>query len=104
MQVLFFNTKVEEFLSNLEAPTIAKVIKTIELLETFGVRLSMPYTKYLGGKMFELRIQGKEEVRILYFFDRDTVVLLHAFKKKSNKIPKKEILLGRYRLASLVIL
>ena len=101
MEVLFFNTKVEEFLSNLEAPTIAKVIKTIELLETFGIRLSMPYTKYLGGKMFELRIKGKEEIRILYVFDRDTVVLLHAFKKKSNKTPKKDMLLGRYRLASI---
>ncbi|MBI3627133.1 MAG: type II toxin-antitoxin system RelE/ParE family toxin [Candidatus Sungbacteria bacterium] len=42
-------------------------------------------------KLFELRIHGKQEVRIFYTFHRDEAVLLHGFVKKSKRIPKLEV-------------
>lgn len=38
---------VEEFISSLEVKSQARIAKTLDLLEEFGIELGMPYTKYL---------------------------------------------------------
>ena len=51
----------------------------------------MPYAKKITDQLYELRIRGKVEIRIIYGFKNNEAVLLHIFKKKQNKIPRKEI-------------
>lgn len=64
----------------------------INLLKEFGPRLGMPYVKPVGNGLFELRVRGKQEVRILYAYVRgDTIYLLHGFVKKTQTIPRKEL-------------
>ena len=70
---------------------IAKAIRTIDLLEAFGNNLSMPHSKYLTDGLLELRIRGTREIRIFYCFHNNKVVLLHAFIKKTQKTPTKEL-------------
>ena len=82
---------VELFIASLEKQSIAKVLRTIDLLEHFGHRLSMPHSKKIIESLFELRIRGNQEVRIFYTFKRGSAILLHGFIKKSQKTPKKEI-------------
>lgn len=43
--------------------------------------------------LWELRVRfSSDHVRIFYIlFSRDTFVLLHGFRKKSNKTPPKEL-------------
>ena len=53
--------------------------------------LGMPYSKKLTKEINELRIRGREEIRILYTFSKSNIYLLHAFKKKTQKTSKKEI-------------
>ncbi len=57
-----------------------------------GYRLEQPYSKKipdLCSRCHELRIKDKDKwYRIIYRIDSDAIVLLHAFEKKSNKIPK----------------
>ena len=90
---------VEEFIKSLQKPTQAKVIRIVELLEKFGNNLGAPYSKKINNKLYELRIKGKEEVRILYTFDTGKVVyLLHGFKKKSQKTPREEMEVAGKRL------
>ncbi|HLD18332.1 MAG TPA: hypothetical protein VJB99_04710 [Patescibacteria group bacterium] len=48
MEIRFFHADVEEFIRGLEKPTIAKVLRTIDLLETFGHKLGMPHSKAIG--------------------------------------------------------
>lgn len=55
---------IEKFIEFLEKPTIAKVLRTIDLLEDFGPQLGMPHSKKIEDGLFELRIRGKQEVRI----------------------------------------
>lgn len=50
---------VEKFIQSLEEFTIAKILRTIDLLEKFGIRLGMPHSKRVSSKLFELRIRGK---------------------------------------------
>ncbi len=78
---------VEEFISSLEKSTLMKVVRTIELLERFEYRLGMPHSKKIDKNLFELRIQGKQKVRIFYGFVDGKIILHLGYIKKSNKIP-----------------
>lgn len=82
---------VEEFIKSLTESTIAKVAHKIDLLEKHGAYLSMPHTKRLTPVLYELRIRGKVEIRIIYTFLQRNIYLLHAFQKKTQKTPTKEI-------------
>ena len=58
-----------------------------------------PYCKKITKDIFEIRVKAKDCYRILYaFLYKDTVVLLHIFKKKTNKIFRKDLKLAINRL------
>lgn len=88
---IFLDSQVDRFIASLEKPTIAKVLRTIDLLEEFGHKLSMPHSKKIDRQLFELRIRGKKEIRVIYTFYKYNVYLLHGFIKKSREIPQKEL-------------
>jgi phage-related protein len=92
---LHIDPEVEEFISSLEKQTIAKTLRTVDLLEQFGHNLSMPHSKRVLGSLFELRVRGQQEVRIFYCFYKDKIYLLSGFLKKSQKIPPRELLKAR---------
>lgn len=104
MQVKLFDDKLEEFIQELEKPTLAKVLRTIDLLEKFGHQLEMPHSKKIDNRLFELRVRGQLEVRIIYTFHKDTIVLLHGFIKKSQQILGKELRASRQKLLALDML
>ena len=61
----------------------------IELLQQNGTRLNENITKHLEDGIWELRPGNN---RVFYFFFQDnTFVLLHQFRKKTQKTPKSEI-------------
>jgi len=91
MDIRIFDKSLENFIKNLQKPTLAKVLRTIGLLETFGKKLGLPHSKKVLEHLFELRISGKQEVRIFYSFHKSHIILLDGFIKKSQKIPKRKI-------------
>jgi phage-related protein len=82
---------VEEFIISKSPQTKAKVAHLINLLEIHGNILGMPHSKQLVKGLHELRIRGKEEVRILYCFKGKDIYLIHGFKKQAQKTPVREI-------------
>ena len=61
----------------------------IELLQQNETRLNENITKHLEDGIWELRPGNN---RVFYFFFQDnTFVLLHQFRKKTQKTPKREI-------------
>lgn len=61
----------------------------LELLTLNGTLLPETITKHLTEDIWELRPGAN---RIFYFFcDNDTYVLLHSFRKKTKKTPRREI-------------
>ena len=61
----------------------------IQLLEDHGIWLDENITKHLEEDIWELRPGSN---RVLYFFYKDdTYVLLHRFRKKTQKTPRREI-------------
>jgi phage-related protein len=92
---------VEKFIKKLNPLTIAKIAKEVDLLEKYGLNLGMPHCRRLEKDFYELRIRGKEEIRILYVFRGRKIYLLHIFKKKTQKTPRKEINVALKRLTDI---
>lgn len=92
---------VAEFIKDQQPQTIAKISHLIDLLVIHGNLLGMPHAKRLETNLYELRVRGKEEIRIIYGFIGHTIYLLSGFKKQKQKTQKKEIETVRRRLLSL---
>ena len=66
-----------------------QIVYYIELLQRNGTRLPETIAKNIVEDIWELR---PGDNRVFYFFFRDnTFVLLHHFRKKSQKTPQREI-------------
>ena len=61
----------------------------IQLLQEHGTRLPENITKHIDDDIWELR-PGNNRVFYFYHMD-DTFILLHHFRKKSQKTPRREI-------------
>jgi phage-related protein len=59
----------------------------------FGWPLGMPYCRPLGHGLWEVRsdLTGGRIARVIFFIKDGDMVLLHAFEKKTQKTPGKEI-------------
>ena len=98
MNVRAFDAQLERFIASSEKPTTAKIARAIVLLEMFGHNLTWPHRKKIDANLFELRVRGKQEIRIFYTFHQGEALLLHAFVKKSEQIPDREIRTAFQRL------
>jgi phage-related protein len=101
MEIIFFNSSVNDHLSSLEKRTYSKVFKQIKLLEKFELNLTMPYSKPISQNLFELRIRGQQEIRIFYCFYKNKIYLLNSFTKKTQKTPQREIDIAKKRISLL---
>ena len=91
---------VEEFLDSLtgkQAQKVAWVLKLIEEIEN----VPSQYLKKLvsTNDLWEVRVQaGNNIYRLLGFMEGNRIVILnHAFQKKTQKTPKKEIQIAEAR-------
>ncbi len=83
-----------------------KALRILSHIEEFGLNYAIPHTKKLSGTpLWEIRILGQDSVRILYVTKQaKQIILLHAFIKKTNKTPGKDINIGLVRLSKIDIL
>jgi len=88
-----------EFIDSLDTKSRAKIARTLDLLQQFGIDLGMPYIKYLEEQLWELRTQyGRSRYRIIYFLaSAHTFVVLHGFTKKSGPVPRRDIEVAKTR-------
>src|SRR5439155_23217730 len=82
-----------EYIDGLTVNQQAKIIRSIGLLRSLGTALGMPHARHLGGGLWELRIAfGGDIFRCLYFgWTGNRFVILHAFQKKTQKTPAREL-------------
>ena len=94
------NNPVEEYLSTLSLKQAEKVYWVLKIIEEIEM-IPAEYFKKLPGtdNIYEVRVQlGNNIFRILGFFDGHHLIILnHAFTKKTQKTPKKEIKLAEKR-------
>ena len=104
-EIVFYRTEsgncpVEGFLDTLSSKQAQKVTWVMQLVEELEI-LPVKYFKKKSGTddLWEIRVQsGNNVFRILGFLEEDRVVVLnHAFQKKTQKTPKKEIAIAEAR-------
>lgn len=87
------NEPVREWLKDLpkeDKKAIGFDIKTVQ----YGYPIGMPLTRVLQGTdgLEEIRCKLSNGIaRIIFYVEDDTMVLLHAFIKKTQKTPQKEL-------------
>ena len=84
---------VKEFLDNTKPAIKAKAFRIFLNISEYGLTTAIPHIKKLSGTpLWEVRILGKDNVRILYVTEGlKKIILLHAFYKKKQSTPRKEI-------------
>ncbi len=92
---------VEHFIKSQQKQTQSKISHAVDLLESYGLLLAMPHIKKLTSRIYELRTRGQEEVRILFGVKGKDIYLVHAFKKKTEKTPLKEIEIAERRFKTI---
>lgn len=93
---------IEAFIESLDSLTISKIIRLIQGLKILGPNLRMPLARQLSGGLYELRIRGKQEVRLIYCYYQHQIILLHEFIKKTNKTPSRHLKLASVRYQELL--
>ena len=86
---------MEDFLLGLPEATRLKVADALLLLES-GQTPGMPLSRSLAGirtGLHELRFRDKAgQVRVIYYLKKgDAIYLVHAFRKKTQTIPRREL-------------
>ena len=101
-----FHSKAREALQEFPEDVRREIGKAIFDLQK-GHKLSMPLSKPMpavGKGVEELRVKDGAGIYRVFYFARvkDSVLVFHAFQKKSQKTPKNEIEMGQKRLKELL--
>lgn len=97
MEIRYYSDDIEKFISSLDKKSGAGIDRLILFLYKCGNEIKMPYSKPLGGGLFELRKLGKKQIRIIYCFHNNEAFILHIFEKKNNKINKVDLEFAKQR-------
>jgi phage-related protein len=95
------NTVVDSEIEALPADMQARLVRIGNVIEAFGFQgLPANTIKHLEDKLWELRIRGRDGIsRALYVTaDKQRVVIVRVFVKKTQKTPKHELELAPQRL------
>jgi phage-related protein len=79
----------------------ARFLHIAEMLEEFGPqRVGMPHVRALDGKLWEIRMTGRDGIARAIYVTRtgQRVVVLHVFVKKTQKTPWRAIEIAYTRM------
>jgi phage-related protein len=84
---------VLEYLAALPTEDAKQVADEIDFFEALGTAAGMPHVRPIqGSKLWELRSRGRNHHRVFYVAIRGRrLLLLHAFAKKTERTPAREI-------------
>ena len=96
----YFHPRVLAEIEAWPVDILADYARLVELLIEYGPNLRLPHSRAFGDGLFELRPRGRSGIgRAFYCFVLDRrVIVLHAFVKKSQQTPERELKLARKRL------
>jgi phage-related protein len=102
-QIEFYATRktrspVADFINGLPEQERAKVRNVMRLLREFGALLGLPHSRPMSGRS-KLRELRAGDVRLFYFAHTGRrFIILHGFRKKSQKTPPAEIATAERRM------
>ena len=102
-QIDYFHQRVLAEIESWPVDVVADYARLVELLAQHGPSLRLPHSKAFGDGLFELRPRGRSGIgRAFYcFLLGKRIVIVHAFIKKTQETPDKELKLARKRVREL---
>ncbi|HJV35918.1 type II toxin-antitoxin system RelE/ParE family toxin [Geomonas sp.] len=96
----YFHPRIQKEIESWPVGILADFARIAELLKEFGPDLGMPYSRALGDGLFELRARGSEGIGpgFYCFLIGRRIVILHAFVKKTQATPVRQLEIARKRL------
>jgi phage-related protein len=94
------NSEVAGELDTLPADMRARLEHIVRLIGEFGLeRVREPHVKHLQGPLWEMRLKGRSGIaRVIYLTASGRrIVIVRAFRKKTQKTPRREIELALTR-------
>ena len=88
---------VHAFLDGLDLPVRAEAYRLLDLLGEYGHALAMPIAKPIGGGLWELRLTGRPQVRMLYGFHEGVPVVIRWLRKQRSALPRAALALAQRR-------
>jgi phage-related protein len=103
-ELQYFHPRVLAEVESWPVDILADYARLLELLAEYGPNLRLPHSRALGEGLFELRPRGRSGIgRAFYcFLVGKRVVIVHAFVKKTQQTPEKELKLARTRAKELL--
>jgi phage-related protein len=98
--VEFLNEEVKASLDAFPLDIRARFQRIVELIQVHGLeRVREPYVKHLEGPLWERRMKGRSGIaRAVYITAAGKrVVVVHVFEKKTQKTPRREIIMALKR-------
>ena len=83
------NSPVKDFINSLSLKEQTKINAYMDVLKNEANNLRRPMADYIGEGIYELR-PGNHRV-FYFFFLREHAVILHAIRKKTDKIPANDL-------------
>jgi phage-related protein len=102
-QLEYFHPRVLAEIESWPVDVVADYAHLVELLVEHGPNLRLPHSRAMGGGLFELRPRGSSGIGrafCCYLVGR-RIVVVHAFIKKTQQTPEKELKLARKRIKDL---
>lgn len=102
-QIQYFHERVLAEVEAWPVDVLADFARLVDLRVEHGPSLRPPHSRAFGDGLFELRPRGRSGIgRAFYcFVVGKRVVVLHAFIKKTQATPDRDLRLARKRLKEL---
>jgi phage-related protein len=96
----YYSDAVAEEILALPDTLAARYVVLTRRIVAVGPNLGVPHTDAFGDGLFELRLKGQEGIARVFFcaLVGRRVMMLHAFIKKTQKTPQREIEIARKRM------
>lgn len=102
-EIGYFHERVLAEIESWPVEVLADYARLVELLAEHGPNLRLPHSRAFGDGLFELRPRGRSGIgRAFYcFLIGRRIVVLHAFIKKTQQTPDRELRVARKRMKEL---
>lgn len=104
-KITYYNGRVKETLEGWPDKLLAHYLRIIDMIETYGPNLGLPFTRAMGDGLFEIRARSHQGIGRAFFCTLvgQEVVVLHSFIKKTNETPQKELTIARRRMKEVTL-
>ena len=99
-QLSYYSPKVAALIEAWPAGVRASFLHIAQTMAAHGPDLGMPHTRAMGAGLFEVRAKGREGIGRAFYctVTGQRILILHAFIKKSEQTPARELETARARL------